>query len=207
MAGIPVARTLHDIGAAAWFGGALMGAVGVNGAAARVSDRSERAPVASAGWAKWAPVNAAAIGVHLLGGTLVLAENRHRLITQHGVARWSGAKTVLTAGALGATACSGVLGARVAKAGQVPAEGGTIPATDTPPDTAKAMRQLHRLQWAIPAFVGGVLVTSAVLGEQQRPAEVLTGVGRRLGRAVQHAADHPQSTAVLAGRALRHAAS
>ena len=27
-------RSLHDLGAAAWFGGSLMGAVGVNGAAA-----------------------------------------------------------------------------------------------------------------------------------------------------------------------------
>ena len=28
-----VSRSLHDLGAAAWFGGSLMGAVGVNGAA------------------------------------------------------------------------------------------------------------------------------------------------------------------------------
>lgn len=28
-----VVRSLHDLGAAAWFGGSLMGAVGVNGAA------------------------------------------------------------------------------------------------------------------------------------------------------------------------------
>ena len=26
-----IARSLHDVGAAAWFGGSLMGAVGVNG--------------------------------------------------------------------------------------------------------------------------------------------------------------------------------
>ncbi|MDT5205049.1 MAG: hypothetical protein QOD34_1685, partial [Mycobacterium sp.] len=28
-----VIRSLHDLGAAAWFGGSLMGAVGLNGAA------------------------------------------------------------------------------------------------------------------------------------------------------------------------------
>ncbi len=33
-----VARTLHDLGLAAWFGGSLMGAAGVNGAAAVVED-------------------------------------------------------------------------------------------------------------------------------------------------------------------------
>ena len=58
-----VIRSLHDLGAAAWFGGSLMGAVGLNGAADAVRDPQDRARVASLGWAKWAPVNAAAISV------------------------------------------------------------------------------------------------------------------------------------------------
>src|SRR6185437_14501773 len=47
-----VVRSLHDLGAAAWFGGSLMGAVGVNGAAGAVRDPQDRARVASVGWAK-----------------------------------------------------------------------------------------------------------------------------------------------------------
>ncbi|MEE3920623.1 hypothetical protein V2I01_27405 [Micromonospora sp. BRA006-A] len=39
----------------------------MNGAAARINDTTERLPVASAGWARWTPVNAAAIGAHLAG--------------------------------------------------------------------------------------------------------------------------------------------
>ena len=35
-------RSLHDLGAAAWFGGSLMGALGVNGAAAQVRDPTGR---------------------------------------------------------------------------------------------------------------------------------------------------------------------
>ena len=62
-------RTLHDVGAGIWFGGALMGAVGLNGASKAVSDPLDRAPVASAGWARWAPVSAAAIGAHLMGAS------------------------------------------------------------------------------------------------------------------------------------------
>jgi len=62
------ARMMHDIGLAAWFGGSLMGAVGVNGAANDVADPAERTRVASAGWARWTPYNAAAIGAHLVGG-------------------------------------------------------------------------------------------------------------------------------------------
>jgi len=42
-------RSLHDLGAAAWFGGSLMGALGVNGAAAEVRDPTDRARVAAAG--------------------------------------------------------------------------------------------------------------------------------------------------------------
>lgn len=33
-----VLRSLHDLGLAAWFGGNLMGAIGVNGAAAKAKD-------------------------------------------------------------------------------------------------------------------------------------------------------------------------
>jgi hypothetical protein len=38
-----VVRSLHDLGAAAWFGGSLGGAVGVNGSADAVRDSRDRA--------------------------------------------------------------------------------------------------------------------------------------------------------------------
>jgi hypothetical protein len=40
-------RSLHDIGLAAWFGGSLMGAVELNGAAATVKGPKERISVAT----------------------------------------------------------------------------------------------------------------------------------------------------------------
>ena len=43
-------RSLHDLGLATWFGGSLMGAVGVNGAAAEVEEPKQRLRVANAGW-------------------------------------------------------------------------------------------------------------------------------------------------------------
>ena len=61
-----VVRSLHDLGLAAWFGGSLAGAVGINGAAADVPDESLRLQVATAGWARWSPVNPSAIGAHLV---------------------------------------------------------------------------------------------------------------------------------------------
>ena len=45
-----LARSLHDLGLATWFGGSLMGAVGLNGAAAVVDQPAQRLRVANSGW-------------------------------------------------------------------------------------------------------------------------------------------------------------
>jgi hypothetical protein len=81
-----LARSLHDIGLATWFGGSLMGAVGLNGAAAVVDQPAQRLRVANAGWARWTPVNLAGIAAHVAGGAVLLAGNKGRLATQRGVA-------------------------------------------------------------------------------------------------------------------------
>jgi len=44
-----VVRSLHDVGLAAWFGGTLADAIGINGAASDVKHRSKRLHVANAG--------------------------------------------------------------------------------------------------------------------------------------------------------------
>jgi hypothetical protein len=60
-----VAWVMHDLALAAWFGGSLMGAVGLNAASAAVDDPSRRLRVATAGWSSWVPMNTAAVGTHL----------------------------------------------------------------------------------------------------------------------------------------------
>src|SRR5829696_10273284 len=105
-----VARTLHDVGLAAWFGGSLMGAVGVNGAAAEAESPTERSKIANAGWARWTPVNLAAIGAYVGGGVMLTGGNRGRVAAQAGVAQASVLKTALSGAALAATGYSRVLG-------------------------------------------------------------------------------------------------
>ena len=151
-----VARTLHDLGLAAWFGGSLMGAVGINGAAADVHDLNQRVRVANAGWARWTPVNGAAIAAHLAGAAVLTFENKGRIIGQKGVASMSAAKAGVTAAALAATALARIEGQKVMNAGDVPAEGGTSPSSQTPWDVARAQQRLHLLQWAIPALTGAL---------------------------------------------------
>jgi hypothetical protein len=180
-----VSRSLHDLGLATWFGGSLMGAVGVNGAAADVEEPTQRLRVANAGWNRWTPVNLAGIATHVVGGIVLLGANKGRVASQQGVAQATVAKTALTGAALAATAWSRALGAKLDQADEVPVEGGTDPTTDTPEDVAKAQRQLKVLQWVIPALTGAMLVLNARMGEQQRPAQVTGGLLGRLrpGRA------------------------
>lgn len=175
-----LARSLHDIGAAAWFGGSLMGAIGLNGAAAHVSDEKERLLVADAGWARWTPVNLVGIGAHLLGSAMLLKSNRARIANQQGVGKASLMKTAVTVGALGITAYSRTVGKKLEQAGRVPVAGPTDPNDETPEDVASAQRQQKILQWAVPALSGAAIVVSAMMSEQQRSQHVLAGVARRV---------------------------
>ncbi len=174
------ARTLHEVGIATWFGGSPMGAVGVNAAAGAVDDPRERARVANEAWARWTPVNLAAIGAYLVGGTIVTLANRGRVAAQRGVARNTFLMTGLAAAALGATAYARVLGQRVMEAEDPPVASGTTPTGETPPEVASAQRQLKVLQWAIPALTGSMMVMNSRMGEQQRPTQVAAGVVKRL---------------------------
>ncbi len=183
-----MARTLHDVGLAAWFGGSLMGAVGLNGAAADVDDPRQRARVANAGWGRWTPFNLVAIGAHLVGGAQLTRANRDRLARQKGVAAMTLTKTALTGAALGATGYSRVLGQKIMSAGDVPVAGGTSPLPTTPPEVASAQKQLKALQWAIPGLTGGIIGLASYAGEQQRPSQVRKGKRERAGQLARSAA-------------------
>jgi hypothetical protein len=176
-----VLRSMHDTGLAAWFGGSLMGAVGLNGAAGNIKRRDERLAVASDGWRRWAPVNLAAIGTHLAGASALLVNERNRVARQRGVLAMSAAKTGLTLAALGATAYAGALGKKLGSAGEVPAEGPTQAEANTPPEVGAIQRRQRVVQWSVPAFTGALVAISALAGEQQKPRSIASGV---LGRMV-----------------------
>jgi hypothetical protein len=175
-----VSRSMHDVGLAAWFGGTLANAVSLNSAASQAGDSRSTGRVANAGWDRWTPVNAAAIGAHLVGSIGQLSGNRARLQAQRGVGSMAVTKTTLTAAALGVTAYSRVLGKKVSNYQDVPAESGTTPSATTPTEVAKAQRTLSVLQWAVPALTGALVVVSSYAGEQQRALEQHKGIAARL---------------------------
>jgi hypothetical protein len=180
-------RSLHDMGLAAWFGGTLANAVALNTAAAQPRSDNDKGQVANVGWDHWTPVNAAAIGAHIVGATGLLMTNRRRAAEQEGVGRMSVAKTALTGAALAVTAYSRMLGRKVSARTDVPVASATKPTVATPQEVAAAQNQLRVLQWAVPALTGALVGVSALAGEQQRPSEVKKGRQIKQRREMKHA--------------------
>src|SRR5215207_8537442 len=56
-----LARSVNDLGLAAWFGGALMGATAVNRAPRDIDEVAVRAQVVDGVWRRWRPVDAVAV--------------------------------------------------------------------------------------------------------------------------------------------------
>jgi hypothetical protein len=180
MARDTLSRSLHDVGLAAWFGGTLANAVALNPASAQADSSTGTGAVANVGWDRWTPVNAAAIGAHLVGSVGQIIGNKGRIAGQEGVASMALAKTALTVAALGVTAYSRKLGQTVSSETRMPARSATEPEVGTPPAVADAQRKLHQLQWAVPALTGALVVVSSFAGEQERASEVRRGVRQRL---------------------------
>ncbi|MBM6622218.1 hypothetical protein JTF08_11420 [Micrococcaceae bacterium RIT802] len=178
MSGNLIARSIHDLSAAAWFGGSLMGAVGLNGATGKAKDPAERTRLSSLGWKKWAPVQTAAFGTHIVAGLAVVQDNKDRLGRQHGVMRLSVYKAIVTLTGAAVTFYAGVAGKKVDRLSHEGARGATEPASGTSSELQTAQKQLKMLQWAIPVFAGWVIVLGAKEGEMQRPKNVIKGLAK-----------------------------
>ena len=158
-----------------------MGAVGLDAAAASQPDPRDAAAVDAAGWGRWKSVNGAAVAAHLAGGAVLTLANRRRISRQRGVFALSAAKAALTFGAVAATAYGEVLSRRARDAasggGGVEGAPGSATASQALADAAK---QRRTVRWAVTALTGGVVVTSALLGERQRPGRALRDIVRSL---------------------------
>lgn len=182
MARNTAARVVHDLTLAAWFGGSLMGLLGVNESASRVGEPGNRLRIANAGWRAWQPVQAIAIPLHLVAALQLTRANKGRLVAQRGVGGAAAVKAALTGLALLATIAAAVLGRRVGEHAGEPVASGVEPSERTPEPTARLQRSLRLVQWAVPATTGAMLGVNALMGEQQRPTSVLGGLLARVGR-------------------------
>ncbi|GAA5115656.1 hypothetical protein GCM10023339_23130 [Alloalcanivorax gelatiniphagus] len=157
-------RATHLVTNAAWFGGSLFGAVGLNPASREPDTERERVEVSGTGWERWGPVQGAAIGLHLVSGLAILADNRNRVVGHPPTTGVTLVKTVVTAAAVASTAAAYVYGERLGRAS------GEDGHPKDPAGADEARSRLAWLQWTTPALTGTLLVLDAQLGEQQRGA-------------------------------------
>jgi hypothetical protein len=157
-------RATHLVTNAAWFGGSLFGAVGLNPASREPDSERERVEVSGTGWERWGPVQGAAVGLHLLSGLAILADNRNRVAAHPPTSAVTLVKTAVTAAAVASTAAAWVYGQRLGKAS------GEDGHPKDPAAADDARNKLVWLQWTTPALTGTLLVLDAELGEQQRGA-------------------------------------
>jgi hypothetical protein len=158
------ARAAHDWGLASWLGGSMYGKFALNPAVRQIDDKTERGKVVNAAWNGYNVINAVSLGSVAVGWFASrLTETRPDRLTER-ERKLALAKDGLTLAALGTGIASAIQGAKLARQapeGAVPIEGGTKPASETPPEAAKAQRSLNGLGLAnIGAGVGLVIVNA-----------------------------------------------
>lgn len=172
-------RATHLLTNAAWFGGSLMGAVALNPASHTAGGDAAAARIAGAGWQRWGPVQGGAIGLHLLSGLGIIADNRRRTVLHRPTRNAVVLKTGLTGLALAATAAAWSQGRKLAEQRDPLRSADADPAAAVSASEAELDRRMDWLQWAVPVTTGGLLVLDSYLGEQQRgPAGLLDRLGR-----------------------------
>lgn len=174
-----LARSMHDLGAAAWFGGALMGAVGLHGGSGAVGD-ADSIRVASEGWRAWQPWKTAGLAAHVAGSVSLLWGNKSRLAAQRGAMTVNLVKTGVFLAALGADLYAASLGRSIAEEEPKDVSSAVEPDAQTADEVADTQRRLRIVQWVVPALTGANIVLGAKMGEQQRPTNVRRGFLERL---------------------------
>ena len=161
-------RAIHDVGLAAWLGGAMFGKFAHNPSLRVVTNKAERGQAANAAWNGYNVINAAGLGSAALGWTAArLTETQPELMSPI-ERQLSLAKDVLMGVAVVTGIANFIQGGRLAKQapnGAVPVETGVEPAPETPPQAAKIQRSLGVLGNA--NIIAGValVATNGVLSQ------------------------------------------
>jgi hypothetical protein len=161
-------RAAHDVGLAAWLGGAMFGKFAHNPSLEKISSHTERGRVANAAWNGYNPINALGLGVATVGwGAARATETKASELsgTELGLSR---AKDALMAAAVITGAGSALQSARLARQapdGAVPMETGTKPAPETPAKAAGLQRSIGVLGTLNIVAGVGLVAVNAVLAQ------------------------------------------
>jgi hypothetical protein len=185
-----VAQAVHDLGAALWFGGSVMGAAGVNKAGEDLRDGVDKVRVAESAWRRFSPAQWLGIGAVLVAGSRLTWESKGRLVVQYGLGRAGAAQAVFAVAGAAATGFAAWSGNRVGQLTERALERGetfdtadaNVPNDRTPPEVAVWQRRQRVAQYLVPLFAGANIVMNAYLTQQYRPGATATGIVRRLRR-------------------------
>ncbi len=137
------ARAAHDVGLAAWLGGAMFGKFAHNPSLVEISSHAERGRVASDAWGRYNVINTLGLGAAAVGWVAArftetqssrLTDSEQRLVQ---------VKDGLMVAALLTGVVGGIAGVRLATQmpdGAVPIQTGTQPAPETPESAARLQR-------------------------------------------------------------------
>jgi uncharacterized membrane protein len=183
-----VAQSVHDLGAALWFGGAVMGVAGVNKAGNDLRDPLDKVRVAESAWRRFAPVEWAGIAAVLGAGTQLTRASKGRLATQHGWARAGGTKAAVALVGAAASAFAAYSGNKIGRLTEQAARSGqqldvhdaSIPSAQTPPDIARWQQRQRVAQYLVPLTSGANIVLNAYLVQTYRPGATARGLLRRV---------------------------
>jgi hypothetical protein len=182
------AQAVHDLGAALWFGGSVMGVAGVNKAGEDLRDGVDKVRVAESAWRRFAPAQWLGIGAVLVAGSRLTWESKGRLVVQYGLGRAGAAQAALAVAGAGATAYAAWSGTRIGQLTERAHERGepfdttdaTVPNAGTPPEVKVWQRRQRVAQYLVPVLAGANIVLNAYLTQQYRPGATLAGIARRL---------------------------
>jgi hypothetical protein len=141
-------RAAHDVGLAAWLGGAMFGKFAHNTSLVKIASHTERGSVSNAAWNGYNPINALGLGTAALGWAAARATEADDGNLRSRERALSTAKDALMASSLLTGVLSGIQSMRMARQapdGAVPVETGTKPSLETPPEAARIQRTLEVL--------------------------------------------------------------
>jgi hypothetical protein len=160
-------RALHDLGAAALFGGNLFARVGMHPALADISAPRERGLVVNHA-RRYGTVNSVSLLAVLVGWTLARRDEASNRMLSTRERRLAKAKD-LVAGAVAvgglASALGGVLFARMEPAGAIALADGASPTAETPDREARAKRIVNVLGAAELVSSGALVAVNAALAQ------------------------------------------
>jgi hypothetical protein len=178
-----ITRTIHDVSQAAWFGGALMGAISIPATRRAAGDAQQGIRIADEAWTAWQPVSTTAIATHLIAGAGMTWANKGRLTAQAGAKRTTALKTGLTLAAMATDAWARRLGSALSDEVDRDTAGTAQPRPEADERADATRKRLRLAQWATVALTGAVVALGARMGEQQRPRNLVRGLTDRLGLA------------------------